>query len=109
MTNNSKKEQQKNLPELEGQLTVDVYQTEKELVIQSAIAGVKIEDLNISIEGDKVIIRGKRERPPEINERNYFYAHTLGKIFQVMSKRTCWADMIIGECHKNYKAHQCKL
>ena len=73
MMNNLKKEGQKNLPELEGELTVDVYQTEKELVIQSAIAGVKIEDLDILIEGDKVTIRGKREKPPENGKRNYFY------------------------------------
>jgi len=34
-------------PEPEGQLAIDVYQTETELVIQSAIAGVKQEDLYI--------------------------------------------------------------
>jgi HSP20 family protein len=68
-----KEEKENGLLQLEGELTVDVYQTEKELVIQSAIAGVKIEDLDISIEGDKVTIRGKRERPPESGERNYFY------------------------------------
>ena len=59
--------------EPEGQLAVDVYQTEKELVILSAIAGVRPEDLNISSQGDVVIIRGKRERPVEDKERNYFY------------------------------------
>jgi HSP20 family protein len=56
-----------------GQLTVDVYQTEEELVIQSAIAGIKSEDLDISIESDTVIIKGVRERPGEEKERNYFY------------------------------------
>ena len=57
----------------EGQLAVDVYQTEKELVIQSTIAGIKPEDVDISIEGDKVSIKGKREKPIEEEERNYFY------------------------------------
>jgi len=59
--------------ESEGQLAIDVYQTEKELVILSAIAGLKSEDINISTQGDVVIIRGKRERPVEDEERNYFY------------------------------------
>lgn len=59
--------------EPEGQLAIDVYQTEKELVIQSTIAGIKLDDLDISIEGDKVSIKGKREKPAEIGERNYFY------------------------------------
>jgi len=59
--------------ESEGQLAIDVYQTEKELVILSAIAGLKPEDINISSQGDVVIIRGKRERPVKDEERNYFY------------------------------------
>jgi len=51
--------------EPEGQLTIDVYQTENELIIQSAIAGVKPENLDISIEGDVLTIRGCREKPFE--------------------------------------------
>ncbi len=56
-----------------GQLAVDVYQTEEELIIQSAVAGIKSEDLDISIEDDTVIIKGIREKPAEEKERNYFY------------------------------------
>lgn len=56
----------------EGQLVVDVYQTEEKLVIQSVIAGVRAEDLDISIENDMVVIRGKREKPEEEGGRNYF-------------------------------------
>jgi len=48
--------------EEEGQLTIDVYQTENDLVIQSAIAGVKPENLDISIERDIIIIKGSREK-----------------------------------------------
>jgi len=57
----------------EGELTVDVYQTDKEIVIQSAVAGVEPEDLDISIEKDMVIIKGKREKQFEEKEKNYFY------------------------------------
>jgi HSP20 family protein len=59
--------------EPEGQLAIDVYQTETELVLQSAIAGVKPESLDISIEGDMVTVRGNREKPQEDGETNYFY------------------------------------
>jgi HSP20 family protein len=51
--------------ELEGQLAVDVYQTESELVIQSAIAGIKPEYLDISMEGDMIEISGERKKPFE--------------------------------------------
>lgn len=49
----------------EGQLAIDVYQTKNELVIQSAIAGVKPENLDISMESDVITIRGNREKPFE--------------------------------------------
>ena len=59
--------------EPEGQLAVDVYETDGEVVIQSAIAGIKAEDLDISVENDIVAIRGKREKSFEKSARNYFY------------------------------------
>jgi HSP20 family protein len=51
--------------ESEGQLAIDVYQTEDYLVIQSAIAGVKPENLDIAIERDVITIKGSREKPFE--------------------------------------------
>jgi len=57
--------------EPEGQLAIDIYQTENELVIRSAIAGVKPEFLDISFERDIIIIRGKREKPSE-EKGDYF-------------------------------------
>ena len=57
--------------EPEGQLAIDIYQTENELVIRSAIAGVKPEFVDISFERDIIIIRGKREKPSE-EKGDYF-------------------------------------
>jgi HSP20 family protein len=48
--------------EPEGQLAVDVCQTEDYLIIQSAIAGVGPETLDISIEKDIISIKGWREK-----------------------------------------------
>ncbi len=59
--------------ESEGELTVDVYQTDQEIVIQSAVAGIKPEDLDISIENDLVLIKGNRVKPFEKEKRSYFY------------------------------------
>jgi HSP20 family molecular chaperone IbpA len=53
----------KKLSKGDGQLAVDVYQTDSELVIQSAIAGIKPEDLDIAVEGDLITIKGERRRP----------------------------------------------
>ena len=60
-------------PETEGQLSIDVYQTPKTIVIKSTIAGVKPENLKISLHNDLLTIKGKREAGAEIKEENYLY------------------------------------
>ena len=57
----------------EGQLSIDVYQDPKSLIIKSTIAGVKPEDIDISINNDMLTIRGKREMNEDIHEENYLY------------------------------------
>jgi len=57
----------------EGQLSIDIYQTPKNIVVKSTIAGVKPEDIDISINNDMLTIRGKREDKDEIEEDNYLY------------------------------------
>ncbi len=57
----------------EGQLTIDVYQTDSDIVIKSTIAGVKPEDLDIQINNDMVTIRGERRKEDEIREEDYYY------------------------------------
>jgi HSP20 family protein len=61
------------LPDSEGQLTIDVYQTPSHIVIKSTIAGVKSEDLDITITNDMVTIRGKRQKDEEISTEDYYY------------------------------------
>src|SRR3989339_1146475 len=57
----------------EGQLSVDVFQTKDAIVIKSTIAGVKPEDIDVSINNDMITIRGKREIEETIAEDDYFY------------------------------------
>jgi len=57
----------------EGQLAIDVYQTEKAIVVKSTIAGVKPEDIDISINNDLLTIRGVRKVTDEVANENYFY------------------------------------
>lgn len=59
--------------EQEGQLTVDVYQTSDSIVIKSTIAGVKPDDLDVSITNDMVTIRGTRRHDEDMKEEDYFY------------------------------------
>ena len=41
----------------QGQLVVDIYEKDEALVIESTIAGVKAQDIDITIEPDLIVIR----------------------------------------------------
>lgn len=56
----------------DGELTVDVYQTSDMIVIKAMIAGVRPEDLDISITRDMVTIKGKREEEKIAKDDDYF-------------------------------------
>jgi len=57
----------------EGQLSIDVYQNNDNLVVKSTIAGVRPEDLEIYIHNDLLTIRGKREQSMEDEGADYLY------------------------------------
>lgn len=59
--------------EEDAQLTVDVYQTPSEIVIKTMVAGVKPDDLDVSITRDSVTIRGKRAEERTVSEEDYFH------------------------------------
>jgi HSP20 family protein len=58
--------------EEEGQLSIDVYQTHTDIIIQTMVAGVRPEDLQINITRDLVTIRGRREAARTIDDSHYF-------------------------------------
>ena len=59
--------------ESEGQLTIDVYQTDTDIVVKSTIAGVKPEDLDISITNDMITVKGERKNEEVVEGDNYYY------------------------------------
>jgi HSP20 family protein len=59
--------------EPEGQLTVDVYQTPDEIVVESAIAGVKPDDIDVDVTSDSISIRGARRHEKQVKDDDYLY------------------------------------
>jgi HSP20 family molecular chaperone IbpA len=43
---------------------VDIYETERELSIVTALPGVEPQDLTVSVEGDVLVVAGVRRLPP---------------------------------------------
>jgi HSP20 family protein len=56
----------------EAELAVDVYQTPAEIIVQTMVAGVRPENLDLTIARDMITISGKREENRNIDEENYF-------------------------------------
>ena len=54
-----------------GALAVDMYETDDAVVVKSAIPGIKAEDIDISITGDTLTIKGETKAEEEVNEENY--------------------------------------
>jgi len=61
-----------NTPE-EGELNVDVYQNQNEIIIKTMVAGVKPEDLDVAISRDMVTLKGKRENERTVADDDYFH------------------------------------
>src|SRR3989344_6878683 len=57
----------------EAQLTIDVWQTSEEIVLQAIVGGVKPEDLDVEVTHEMVTLRGKREKAKEVAGNDYFY------------------------------------
>ncbi len=56
----------------EGQLPVDIQQTPGEIIIRSFVAGLRPDELNISISRDMVEIDGSRTEREQIANSDYF-------------------------------------
>ena len=56
----------------DGQLPVDVHQTASEIIIRAFVAGVRPDELSISISRDMVEIEGVRSEREQISSPDYF-------------------------------------
>jgi HSP20 family protein len=54
-----------------GALAVDVYETENDVVVKSAIPGVKPDDIDISLTGDVLTIKGESKFEEEVKDENF--------------------------------------
>jgi|SRR3989344_7421133 len=68
----SVEKQSVNWEDEEAQLTVDLYQTPTEIIIQTMVAGVQPENFKINITRNMITLKGKRHEQKTINEEDYF-------------------------------------
>jgi len=56
-----------------GQLPIDMYQTQNDVVVKAALPGFKPDEVDISITGDTLTIKGEHKEEQEIKDEDYFY------------------------------------
>jgi HSP20 family protein len=54
-----------------GDLALDMYETKDDVVVKAALPGVKPDDVDITITGDTLTIRGEMQQENEDEEGNY--------------------------------------
>lgn len=55
-----------------GQLSVDIYQSDDEIVVLAPIAGITMQDISINITDDILVIKGHRKLPENIPVENFY-------------------------------------
>ena len=54
-----------------GDLALDMYETQDDVVVKTAVPGVKAEDLDITITGDTLTIKGETKAEEEVKREGY--------------------------------------
>ncbi len=57
----------------EAELSVDLFDNGKEIIIQTMIAGVRPEDISIDIKRDSITIQGSRKEAHTIKDQDYVF------------------------------------
>ncbi|MDP2656177.1 MAG: Hsp20/alpha crystallin family protein [bacterium] len=51
---------------------IDLYQNDNSVVVETALAGVDSDDVDISIENDVLTIKGSMEKKSEVDDKDYW-------------------------------------
>jgi HSP20 family protein len=52
---------------------IDIYHTDKDIVVKAALPGVKPEEVDITVTGDTLNIKGETKAEEEIKQEDYLY------------------------------------
>jgi len=63
---------------------VDMYETNDELVLRAELPGMNEKDIDLSITGDVLVLRGERAPDPTVNQENYFRGERWSGKFERM-------------------------
>lgn len=62
------------LPSMRGGFSpaMDVYETKDAVVVEATLAGMKPEDVHISVENGVLLVKGESKKEHEVDDKNYY-------------------------------------
>jgi len=88
-------------------LAVDMYETDDAIVVKSAIPGIEPEDLDISISGDTLTIKGETRTEEDVKKENYIRReHRYGSFYRAL---TIPLPVVAGEAEAEFENGVLKL
>lgn len=73
---------------------VDVYEKDNRVIVETPLAGVDPKDVEITVEGGVLSIRGKTEHRTEVDEKDYLYKEVRYGAFQ---RKVALPAAVLGE------------
>lgn len=68
---------------------IDMYETDTAVVVETPVAGVNPQQIEISIENNHLFIKGTTERKTEVDEKNYYRKEVrYGSVFRQVALPT---------------------
>jgi HSP20 family protein len=58
-------------PWTDGSLSVDMYETDDNVIVKTAIPGVKADDIEVSVTGDTLTVKAETKEEEEVKRENY--------------------------------------
>jgi len=55
-----------------AEMPIDMYQTDEDVVVKATVPGIKPEEVEITITGDTLTIKGETRTEEEVKKENYF-------------------------------------
>lgn len=77
--------------------SVGIRETDKELIIEADLPGVREEDVDVEIENDKVILKGERKHQSETKREDYYHLESSYGSFSRMISLPSYVDASKGE------------
>jgi HSP20 family protein len=78
---------------------LDVYETDKAVMVETPLAGVRPEDVEITVQKGVLIIKGESKREHEVDEKNYYRKEVRSGSFyrEVLLPTQVTEDKVVAE------------